>query len=249
MFGKQWLGTVVVGMVALGLIVAAPRPATAGLLDGLVGYWSLDEASGTVANDTQGAVNDNGTFTAGKEPTWLSSGKFGTALNFSGNQEIMIPNSNDIDIGAAHVSISMWARLTELPAERSDYGGLFDASADSYVVYEDPYADELRLKVTTASGHAARPGIPNSALVKDEWVHIVGTFDGSGSTGVAKIYLNGQLKDTHTGGDGLGGTGLTGLVKPDQVPFIGSVGGAGTLNGDLDDIGVWKRTLTPDEVT
>src|SRR5690606_18753071 len=78
---------------------------------GLVGYWTFDEGSGTTANDSSGN-NNTGTLTNG--PTWQSgtSCKVGGCLSFDGsNDNVVITNQAYInDLGKVDVSysISFW---------------------------------------------------------------------------------------------------------------------------------------------
>jgi type II secretory pathway pseudopilin PulG len=65
------------------------NPLTPGLRDkGLVGYWSFDEASGTIAYDRSG-YNNNGTLING--PVW-TTGKVGGALSFDGVNDYVVLN-------------------------------------------------------------------------------------------------------------------------------------------------------------
>lgn len=50
---------------------------------GLVGYWSMDEGSGTIAHDFSGNKN-NGTLSGSTLPSWVN-GKVSKALNFDGS--------------------------------------------------------------------------------------------------------------------------------------------------------------------
>ena len=75
----------------LGFIIVAAlfyaSDANAGIIGkpptnlGLVGYWSMNEGTGTMAGDGSGNGN-RGTLTNG--PTWVD-GKRGKALNFDGS--------------------------------------------------------------------------------------------------------------------------------------------------------------------
>jgi len=111
---------------------------------------------------------------------------------------------------------------------------VYDSGLDRYVIYVDKGNKELRFKVTTASG-AERPGIPENMLVKNEWMHIVGVYDGS----MAMIYMNGELMDTHSN--------ITGNVKPDQVARLGQ-DGTNYFKGELDNVQIYNRGLSADEV-
>src|SRR5690349_16688012 len=65
------------------------------LLSTVVGYWKLDDGTGTVAADSSGQGN-NGTLVNG--PTW-TAGKVGGALQFDGvNDVVDVPNSPSLNI-------------------------------------------------------------------------------------------------------------------------------------------------------
>ena len=66
----------------------------------------------------------------------------------------------------------------------------------------------------------------------------MGVYDGA----AAKVYLNGELKDTHP---------ITGTVNPGQVAMLGKSGTAGTpsyFKGSIDNVLVLSRALTDNEV-
>ena len=76
---------VAVCLLAFGTIVqAAP-------IDGLIGYWTFDEGSGTIASDTSGAGPRNGTLNP-NDPAlppianWTPDGKFGGAVAVDGSK-------------------------------------------------------------------------------------------------------------------------------------------------------------------
>ena len=63
---------------------------------GLIGYWSFDDESGTVATDHSGNGNDG---TLQGDPTW-TNGKKGGALDFDGSDDYVdlatqIPNQTN----------------------------------------------------------------------------------------------------------------------------------------------------------
>src|SRR5690606_8838986 len=100
---------------------------------------------------------------------------------------------------------------------------------------------ELRFKVTTVTGGAARPGIPAASLDTTDWHHVMGVYDGEGS---ARIFFDGQLAGA------TGSSGLTALVRGGQTAGIGSQVGenapyaAGSFyKGGIADVGVWNRGL------
>src|SRR5512146_1044622 len=77
---------------------------------GLVGYWSFNEGTSTIAHDFSGNKN-NGTLTAAVAalPTW-TGGKLNQALNFDGaSGYVSVPNGgplNNLQSG----SLSLWVK-------------------------------------------------------------------------------------------------------------------------------------------
>lgn len=201
----------------------------------VISYYSLDEISkdSVVVDFTTNA--NNGILKNGAK---LSAGLVGNALTFDGIDDyVQFAASPSFDINAPAVSVSLWAKLAQLPAELTGpFCGLFDSDADQYAIYLDKNNKELRFKVTTTVS-AERPGIPETDLISGVWIHLVGVYDGT----AVKIYLNGQLKDSHP---------LTGNVKPGQVLMLGRNALVGPVyyKGLLDNIHVFNKALTEDEI-
>jgi hypothetical protein len=71
------------------------------------------------------------------------------------------------------------------------------------------------------------------------------------ASGQSTIYLNGQPRDVHTGNDGSSPFGLTNPVKSGQNAAMGREGfvGGNPFTGLVDDVALWRRGLTPAEVS
>lgn len=233
--------------------------APAYLGDRLVAYWKMDDgltnAFATTVADSKG--NNAGTLVRNDGAShWFTEplAKLDGCLKLEGlNAFVTMPQTADLDINTNQFTLSAWIRLQSLPAQlATSFGAIFDSTNDCYVLYLDKANNELRFKVTTANGHAARPGIPASFLQTNQWLHVVATFDGQAfpASGEAVIYLSGVEMDSHPGNDGGGGTGLTGNVKAGQFAGLGREGwvGANYFTGYVDDVAIWKRALTPTEV-
>ncbi len=231
--------------VAVGWLVASPRPALGELLqNGLISYWPLNDGSGTTALDgaSGGGVADNGTLR--NSPTW-TTGMFGAGLQFNGiDQDVLIPASTDMDINTGGVTLSAWVKLDQLPADiAGSFSGIFDSEPDNYVMYLDKGNNELRFKSTTATNGAERPGIPAKLLDTTAWHHVMGVFNGSNASD--RIYFDGQLVDVHSA------IGLQdGVVRAGQVSGIGAQPATASPNaatnpfqGGISDVAVWNRSL------
>jgi glycerophosphoryl diester phosphodiesterase len=196
-----------------------------------VAAWDFNQGEGDTFADQTGNLN-TGTLYNGL--SW-SKGQIANGLLLDGIDDYAeIPASNSLDIDGEEVSVSVWARLDLLPGEMPGaYGPIYDSESDNYVIYEDKGTSELRFKVTTSDG-AERPGIPQADLRVNEWLHIVGVYDGSN----AMIFLNGEMKDTHS---------LIGTVNPGQVARLGTSLGS-YFKGSIDNIQIFDRALSDAEI-
>ncbi len=229
------------------------------LRTGLVAYWKLDDG---LADPFATAVRDS----AGDNPAsltrtdgashWVS----GSAARFDGSLLadgatacVTVPQTSALNINTNEVTLSLWLKLRHLPSQAPEaYASIYDSVDDNYVLYLDRNAQELRFKVTDTLGHAARPGIPQAALVTNQWLHVAATYNGNAGPGggQAAIYLNGEAKDIHTGNDNTAPIGLKGQVKPGQTAALGRNGtqSAYRFVGTVDDVAVWSRALSVSDI-
>ena len=84
----------------------------------------------------------------------------------------------------------------------------------------------------------ARETVPNG-----QWSHIFVTYDGSGKPEGVKIYLNGRplALDTEV-------NALTDTIRTDKPFRVGGRYGSDGFAGKVDDVRIYNRVLTPDEV-
>ncbi|MFA7289238.1 MAG: LamG-like jellyroll fold domain-containing protein [Melioribacteraceae bacterium] len=205
-----------------------------GLPASIVAYYNLDSAVDSTLAD--GSPNhNNGTL---KNGISFGDGVVGNGMIFDGiDDHIAFVPSTSFDLGTDAVTVSLWTKLEYLPADLPGaYGPLFDSETDNYVLYADKGNNELRFKVAT-NVSAERPGIPAKDLVTNQWIHIVGVYDGS----KALIYMNGVLKDFHN---------LTGTVKPGQQAYLGRSSNTGPsyFKGSMDEVLILNKALQPFEV-
>ncbi len=238
------------------------RPRPPGLTGGLrrgwrrIGHWTMEwDARATVVKDTRGLSPGVVTGGAGGS-AWGAGMALGLGDAFRRRERRPARSShlrrNWIST-PTRLTLSLWVKLNQLPSSATEsFAGIFDSVQDSYVLYLDASARELRFKVTTENGQGARPGIGQASLTTNDWLHVVGTFNGAAApnAGRAAIYLNGERRDEHLGADGSTGTGLTGSVKPSQYAAIGHNGpqAAYPFHGSVDDVAVWARELSAEEI-
>jgi len=161
----------------------------------LVGYWNLDETSGTTAHDSSGNSNDGTVYSA----TW-TVGKIDNALNFNGaNSWVSIPSSNSLS-GVSQLTLQAWIKpdtLSTNPQMKQIVG-----KSSGVPQYNDEYGLELvggavRFYVSGASSNLFMRDTAN-VISTGQWYFVAGTWDGQNYT----IYVNGEVVASGTSSAG-----------------------------------------------
>jgi RHS repeat-associated protein len=213
----------------------ASEPATSQLL----GYWKLNETSGTSATDSSGTPK-NGMLTGGPV---FQTGQINNGLKFDGvdDQVTVSDTTGQLQVGTAF-TVAFWMRKDAETASSTRLVGKGTDTAQNFAVWEDAATHKLRFKFnSTASGELNLSG--NKVLVvgvgssgASRWYHVVCTYDGT----TARIYLNGDQDVTQT----YSGT----PVSSAEALTMGRGPSGGVLNGMLDEVRVYNRTLSAGEV-
>ena len=236
---KVW--QIVLIAVACGMFGA--NSARAGIMDGLVSYWPLDGDLLDAQDDNDGS-NGNPRVAVGFE-----AGKFGDAGVFSGNNfvEITGGDESEFDFTGGDMSVSAWFTVDEFTGSwqalvaKGEGGGWRVArrGGDNVMSFAGGIGD-----------------IPGSAIGPDvtdgEWHNIVAISEHAVSS---RLWVDGQLVAENVGGPGDPGADPPVPPSPNledrenRMQIGGNPDSAGrSWNGDIDDVGVWNRVLTPGEV-
>jgi hypothetical protein len=200
--------------------------------NGLIGYWKLDEGTGTTAFDSSGN-GYNGTLE--NNPTWID-GKYGTAINFDGIDDyVAIPDL--YSTSPTELSVSAWINSSLITTWwRGDTiihllrNGEFGLQLVSSGV--------ICFGVKVASGVGAWDVRWNPS--PNEWHQIVGTWKKGDSL---KLYVDGTLVNQTAANDEL----LYDAFWLDSA--IGSLyRSEAFFNGTIDEVMVYNRSLSADEV-
>jgi hypothetical protein len=206
---------------------------------GLKGWWSF---SGN-ANDESGNGND-GTVNA-----TLTSDRFGNgnkAYNFNGSGNVITLKTGTNVQGNNPRTISFWFKhVSSTQANYTIYQGGTNGDGNDFSVWfrinsNNTYQIHLRRFIDDI----VTDSIP---LVVDKWNHYCVVYDGTVNSGL-KYYINGK---EHTGRQLKGGgqTFNTASTTPQFGDLIDQSNNHHYLKGDLDDIGIWSRALTQQEIT
>jgi hypothetical protein len=196
---------------------------------GLVGWWKLDEASGTVAADSSGNSN-----TGTASGTTIVAGKIGNARSFNGTSDyVAVGNPASLQI-AGDITMCAWVYPTNgggsfIMSKGDGSGSIYDyglyiAGAGSLTFY-----------------YGAGLGIGSTAFTTPNvWQHACVVV----YSNVATFYLNGV---SYAGG-------AVSVTNHNQSLDIGAAGGSSPVSawdfpGTIDDARVYNRALSATEIT
>ena len=204
----------------------------------LSAYWRFDETVGDTCSGGEDACDLSGN---GNDATWQDNATYTSAGRIDG--ALALDTTNDVAYAAADTSLEIAAGegmtiSTWFKTATSDndvflvlaYGG-----GNSTYIFRLAFG---ALRATAHdSGNRGPTGVTGSAgLRDDEWHHGVFTYDRNGN---AIIYLDGEVnaQDDPT-------NEATGIIGDNATVYIGDTG----FDGEMDDVGIWHRVLTPEEI-
>ncbi|TDD13509.1 glycoside hydrolase family 2, partial [Kribbella turkmenica] len=201
-------------------------PGTPGLTG--VGYWPLDEGSGTTTTDEAG--DHDGTLVNG--PTW-TTGRTGAALQFDGSDQYVDTGAAVLDT-TGNYTAAAWVKLDSLGGFATAVSQDGDRTSAFFLQYSG--ADN-RFAFSFAGVRALAPTAPETG----RWYHLVGVRDAA--AGTLTLYVDGQRAGTATSclGDRSSGNTLIGRAKFDGNPVD-------FWRGAVDQVHVYDRALSATEV-
>ncbi|MHC4431773.1 MAG: LamG domain-containing protein, partial [Planctomycetota bacterium] len=214
------------------LVMAHGAPA------GLVGHWTFDEDSGAVAADSSG--NGNAGSVAG-DAAWVAGQMGNSALDFDDSDDIVIIDDDpSLDIEDA-LTISLWVNTPEVVSPNHMVTKQPSGTApDNY-----PGNYEFRVKDNTIQFlHQTSEStdytlyISTSQITAGQWHHAAVSIVEGGSV---EFYLDGAPAGS------LPQLGAFGVLNDNSLR-IGGRKDNHFFNGILDDVYIYARALTPDQI-
>jgi hypothetical protein len=204
---------------------------------GIIAWWPFDETNGTTAEDRIG--NHPGAHTNGPVP---SDGMVGGSLRFDGrNDYVAVADSGLWTFGSNNFTLEFWANF-DAPG-----GGSIGHPGDIFIGHDDGPGTRNKWFFALGSGvlnfhingrsTGSRffPRAPFTPTV-GEWYHLAITRDGSLYT----IYVNGEPTASTTD---------TRIIPNSSAPLtIGQAEFLGFMNGRLDEVSIYNRALSEDEL-
>ena len=198
------------------------------ITEGLVAYYPFNGN----ANDESSNGNDGVVY-----GSILTEDRFGnenSAYEFDGNSNY-IEIENTANLIERNHTLCCWVYTSD------DDGFLVGKGQDGE--WNDPYAIYL---ANSKFKYNIREDYPNvysiettENIVTNEWYFLVGTYDGN----EIKFYVNGEIYGSlETGGQPLANQDLNLMIGSSSTPNVAM------LSGILDDIRIYNRALTDEEI-
>lgn len=216
--------------------------ATQDITSGLVGYWALNEGSGSNAGDSSGNGH-SGSLSGG--PTW-TTGKSGAGLSFNGSGTSVAISGSAVNTSSSY-SVAAWVQLnnlnnwsTAVSQDGSNVSGFFlQYTSPSGGTDGGKFAFSL-VSADSTSGTSVRATSPFSPSA-NVWYHLVGVYDSGANT--SKLYVNGVLASTRSVTAAWNATGNTAIGRAKW-------GGATDFwPGLIDDVRIYNRVLSDQDVS
>ncbi len=207
----------------------------------LIGLWTLDEGMGTTALDWSGHGNHGTLF----GPQWAIPGLLGNAaMDFRDGGYVAIQNLSYNSTDNTELTVCAWIRTS--------------SSGDQYIASFDRN-EYWRLEI---NGNGAGPGqvgwdvmtssgqvdYGSSTRVDDGlWHHVTGVYD----NGRLTIYIDGRPEASTSGGNTFGsGNTRFGFIgaNSEATSFNGSRGSGSPISGDIDELRIYNKVLTVEEI-
>jgi hypothetical protein len=204
--------------------------------NGIVGWYPFNGN----AND-ESLNNNNGTVNGAT----LSTDRFGTtsaAYSFDGvNDFIEVTDNNSLDLGSTY-SISLWTIFNPTSFVIGKY--LLNKGCSPTPAYRIYYQDNGTIDEFVTDCFTPIRKFVNGPATNYEWTNIIVTYDGVS----IKLFVNGLLYAF---------TNQTGTVINSSSSLLFGCGTSTSncpalsayFTGKLDDIGLWNRALTQEEIT
>lgn len=204
---------------------------TIGVSSGLVGYWKLDETSGTTLADSS-PYGNSGTLSGTLTTTSPASGfafSDPSALVFDGSTVSASLGTAGMPDTDAVQSISLWVKLVNTSGQQN------------FIVLTDKVSGAIQLGIKDGQlkvwGWGAVDLVSTTAPSTGAWHHVAYTYDGTTN----RLYVDGASKATSTTAHQSGSAAKVylGTWTPNND----------MLNGALDEVRVYNRALSATDVS
>jgi hypothetical protein len=206
---------------------------------GLVGYWRFDEEEGSTVYDSHYISKGNSTS--------ITNARYRNAIAFDAVDDWVDTNIDAaFDFAADQdFSYTLWIKTNTTATEnvidkRGESGGASDF--DGFTLFVHSLAGSVDIRAIFADGTDTVGVQVNMSIFDNKWHHIAVTAD---RDDVASMYIDGVLMNTSSitdigslANDNTLAIGVSQAHSPNDFYF----------NGSIDELAIWNRVLTEDEV-
>lgn len=209
---------------------------------GLVGYWSLDEASGTRYDKSSSGVN----LTASGAVTQQSGLSVFTinCADFVGAsaQDLHAASSNSFNFQCTQpFAVFGWARFTNSATDQA-LCGHYDSTVGGHGWAVSTFGGKLLFQIEQDATHRIYL-IGTQNLTNSTWHSIAVTYDGSKTTNGMHMYVN-NVAETPTSGAQFAGITDTTSAAVFAIGKRGITTASFPANGLIDEVHIWN--IVPD---
>ncbi|MEV4159953.1 LamG-like jellyroll fold domain-containing protein [Nonomuraea dietziae] len=214
-------------------------PPAAQLPAGEAAHWKLDEASGATAADSSGKnlpATLNGTYSR-------TAGQLGQAVKFSNGG--YASTSNPVLNTDQSYTATAWVRLDSSTTAQTVFSQMGVHQPGFSLAYHTSSAPEhdqrwwLSMITEDVPNHIQERVVMSPGLAKiGEWTHLAAQYDQA--AGKIRLYVDGALAGER---DYVANWNARGVFEIGRARALG-----GALDGSVDDIHVYQRALTGEEI-
>ena len=230
------------------IVLTHPADAVVGAVeDGLVAYWSFDKDTVQIAKHAEDIFSGLKAVVKG-DPELVPAADcpVGECILLDGVDDNLLVEDSDppkINRDWDEITLECWVKINALDDSWNRIISLDDQPTNTKVVtlyYDDDdnrhgFFVKVGNQATQAAQHLIQEDIP-----LNEWLHLVGTYDGSN----VNYYVNGKLAIKHAVAGGKIPKGGLKLCIGDRTDGVN----ADAIQGYVDEFRVYDRALTAAEV-
>lgn len=230
--------SIAVYMISL-LTICISTTSYAGI-EGVVAVWLFDEGSGDTVKDYLN--RHNGEIQGSLK--WVD-GVFGKALEFPGidGNYVSVPHEDSLSL--ATWTITAWVKpednnsAFQVFMRKANPGNVRNYSLKIYENENNPL--QMEYSRDAGAGGYCNGAHGKTTLTDGNWHHVAGTYDGDAT----RVYLDGALESEASCPE----KEWTPDTNDGPVTIGATFEGTGPVKGIMDDVGLFKRALSEDEIS